>query len=183
MPDLSFRFYVSTTLPPTHSSHRSLQTPSGLHSGVGRVGTIRTGRSFFFKTKEPAKRYRPGVKGPACGCQQAKMELCKVMERQALCRRSGWSFSPFAVETMASEAARRIICCRSSLQFGPTATAAPKAKPPCCAVQDCGLRCCVDRRGNWNECLNQQCGGLVCRLPVQASWPCSQSSTLPLLAL
>ena len=29
-----------------------------------------------------------------------KMERRKVMERQALCKRSGWSFSPFAMETI-----------------------------------------------------------------------------------
>ena len=53
--------------------------------------------------------------------------------------------------TSASGAARRIICCRSSLKFVPTATAAPKAKPPCFADQDCSLRYFVDWRGNWNE--------------------------------
>ena len=29
-----------------------------------------------------------------------KMEQRKVLERQALCRRNGWSFSPFAMETI-----------------------------------------------------------------------------------
>ena len=30
----------------------------------------------------------------------SKMERRKVMERQALCKRNGWSFSPFAMETL-----------------------------------------------------------------------------------
>ena len=44
--------------------------PPTSSSRVGSAGpTIRTGKS---SKKKPAKRFRPEVKRPACGCQQAK---------------------------------------------------------------------------------------------------------------